>query len=84
MCPLRRNVFPCLCSFSLAFFVGVLFVLVSLFCFLLLSFESCLYILNTCSLLDMRFEDILPLSVPGLFDLLAEYFAKPKFFKKHF
>lgn len=49
--------------------------------FLLLSFESCLYILNTCSLLDMRFEDILPLSVPGLFDLLAECFAKPKFSK---
>ena len=64
--------------------MGVLFVWVSLFCFLLLSFESCLYILNTCTVLDMRFEDIFPQSVPDFFDLLAEYFAKQKFFKKHF
>lgn len=82
--PRHRNVCSCLCSFSFAFFVGVLFVLVSLFCFLLLSFASCLYSLNTCTLLDMRFEDIFPQSVPGFFDLLAEYFAKQKFFKKHF
>uniref|UniRef100_A0A8C9KZS7 Uncharacterized protein n=1 Tax=Phocoena sinus TaxID=42100 RepID=A0A8C9KZS7_PHOSS len=69
----------CIFSSVRCLFRSLVYFLIELFTFLLLSFKSSLYILINSSLLDVYFANIFSQSIACLLILLILYFTEQKF-----